>query len=141
MNLSYRDANFIEKVSKRLIKNYESFSGKEYKNEDINSIKEVVQFLKGEVIYLDIKEKYNIDKMLYLKENDKFVIVIDKSFVNNKLISEEKEIILDMMWKYLQSNIHFNLYANTLIYPENSNIDENEIRELLDKNVKKYIKK
>ena len=141
MNLLYRDANFIEKVSKNLIKNYELFSGRKYKNEDINSIKDIVQFLEGEVIYLDIKEKYNINKMIYLKENDKFVIIIDKSFKNNKMIAEEKEIILDMMWKYLQSRIHFNLYANTLIYPENSNIDENVIRELLDKNVKKYIKK
>ena len=141
MNLLYRDANFIEKVSKRLIKNYESLSGKKYKNEDTNSIKDVVQFLEGEIIYSDIKEKYNINKMIYLKENDKFVIIIDKSFKNNKMIAEEKEIILDMMWKYLQSCIHFNLHANTLIYPENSNIDENEIRELLDKNVKKYIKK
>ena len=141
MNLSRRDENFIEKVSKNLIKNYELFSGRKYKNEDINSIKDIVQFLEGEVIYLDIKEKYNINKMIYLKENDKFVIIIDKSFKNNKMIAEEKEIILDMMWKYLQSCIHFNLYANTLIYPENSNIDENEIRELLDKNVKKYIKK
>ena len=141
MNLSRRDENFIEKVSKNLIKNYELFSGRKYKNEDINSIKDIVQFLEGEVIYLDIKEKYNINKMIYLKENDKFVIIIDKSFKNNKMIAEEKEIILDMMWKYLQSCIHFNLYANTLIYPENSNIDENEIKKLIDKNVKKYIKK
>ena len=62
MNLLYRDANFIEKVSKRLIKNYESLSGKKYKNEDTNSIKDVVQFLEGEIIYSDIKEKYNIFK-------------------------------------------------------------------------------
>ena len=62
MNLLYRDANFIEKVSKRLIKNYESLSGKKYKNEDTNSIKDVVQFLEGEIIYSDIKEKYNIRK-------------------------------------------------------------------------------
>lgn len=141
MNLSVKDPCFIEKVSKKLIKNYELFSGKKYKNENIDSIKEVVRFLKGEVIYLDIKEKYNIDEMLYLKENDKFVIIIDSSFANNKLISEEKRIILDMMWKYLQSCIHFNVYANTILYPENSNIKENEIKDLFDKNVKKYIKK
>lgn len=141
MNLSVKDPYFIEKVSKKLIKNYELFSGKKYKNENIDSIKEVVRFLKGEVIYLDIKEKYNIDEMLYLKENGKFVIIIDSSFANNKLISEEKRIILDMMWKYLQSCIHFNVYANTILYPENSNIKENEIKDLFDKNVKKYIKK
>ena len=136
-----KDSNFMEKVSKNLIYYYELYTGKKYNNTDINSIKDVVNFLNGEVLFLDIKDEYKVDKMLYLKENDNFVIIIDKSLLNKKFIGNQKEIILDMMWKFIQTNIHFDLYANSLIYPKNSNIDENEIRELLDKNVKKYIKK
>lgn len=134
------DSNFMEKISKNLIYYYELYTGKKYNNTDINSIKDVVNFLNGEVIYLNIKEKYNIDKMIYLKENDNFVIIIDKSLLNKKFISNQKEIILDMMWKFIQTNIHFDLYANSLIYPENSDINEIEINYLLNKNNKTYKK-
>lgn len=133
------DSNFMEKISKNLIYYYELYTGKKYNNTDINSIKDVVNFLNGEVLYVDIKDEYKVDKMLYLKENDNFVIIIDKSLLKKKFISNQKEIILDMMWKFIQTNIHFDLYANALIYPENSDINEIEINYLLNKTYKKIM--
>lgn len=143
MKLSYKDASFIEKTAADLIKSYQDSTGKIYNYLSVKSVTDVVDFLNGKIIFSNIKEKFDIIEMLYLENENKFTIILDESTKNKGLFKNGcRENILRMLWMYIDYRISNNNWLdNTVIYPENSNIDENEIRELLDKNVKKYIKK
>ena len=143
MKLSYKDASFIEKTVADLIKSYEKSTGKIYNPLSVKSITDVVNFLNGKIVYSNLKEKFDIIEMLYLEDEDKFTIILDESTKKEGLFETGcRKNILRMLWMYIDFHISDNKWLdNTIIYPENSNINENEIRELLKKNVKKYMKK
>lgn len=143
MKLSYKDASFIEKTAVDLIKSYQNSTGKIYNPLSVKSITDVVDFLNGKIVYSNIKEKFDIIEMLYLENENKFAIILDENIKNKGLFETGcRKNILRMLWMYIEFRVSNNSWLdNTIIYPENSNIKENEIKDLFDKNVKKYIKK
>lgn len=143
MKLSYKDASFIEKTAVDLIKSYQNSTGKIYNPLSVKSITDVVDFLNGKIVYSNIKEKFDIIEMLYLENENKFAIILDENIKNKGLFETGcRKNILRMLWMYIEFRVSNNSWLdNAIIYPENSNIKENEIKDLFDKNVKKYIKK
>lgn len=143
MKLSYKDASFIEKTVADLIKSYQKSTGKIYNPLSVKSITDVVNFLNGEIVYSNLKEKFDIIEILYLEDEDKFTIILDESTKKEGLFETGcRKNILRMLWMYIDFRISDNKWLdNTIIYPENNNINKDEIRELLNKNVKKYMKK
>ena len=138
--LKDKDRNFIEKTASKLITDYEKTTGKKYKPNDLESTVGIVDFLGGEVVYLDnIYSKYGTDEIL-LSLKDGFLIIIDKEYREQQIENTEtsiNKIIFRMVWKYLEEYIKEDSNVNNtkVLYPLDKNISEKELLEMITKKI------
>ena len=152
MKLPDKTANFIETTARNLIKTYEDATGKTYDYKNVSCIEDVANFLGAKIIYLNnMYSKYNTEEMLISNDKPSFTIIIDKEYKKNRYTEDNinfseslRSSILRMVWMYFEAR--FGNYANdnTLLYPANSNIELEEIYDMIkeqEKNPKRKLKK
>lgn len=132
---------FIEKASTNLIGSYEEVTNKKYNPNDLNSIIDVVNFLNGNVMYVNgLFSKYKTDEVLLSKE-DGFTIIIDKKYRENQIEDTElsiKKIIFRMIWMYINEYLEKkgNIVSNEVLYPQNHYLNLQELLSFIEENNK-----
>jgi len=144
LNEKYK--NFWEKISVESINVYEKETNKKYDFTSLESIIDYINFFGGHVIYTDLFKKCNTDEMLVSQDNNEFLILIDKNYLNTQTKNIDlsiKKIVLRMFSMYIQECIiNKEIESNKIIYPKNnyteklpiifitSNIDDSERKDL-----------
>ena len=135
--------SFIEKTSINLISSYEKATNKKYNPNDLNSIIDVIQFLNGDLIYVnDLYSKYKTDELLLTQSGNSFLIIIDKEHIEKKHIDAELDIkksCFRMLWMYINEHIdnigeEHDIIPNKIIYPQNDYISLQGILNIIKEN-------
>ena len=142
--LDVKTIAFIEDVADDLISRYEENTGKKYNPKDINSCVDIINFIGGNVVYVNnLHTKYDIEELLISEENNEFTIILDRRYVedNAKIpVRDLKDIMFRMVWFWFKENLKndWSIESNKILYPKKSEVIVNELEDFIEKN--KYVK-
>lgn len=131
---------FIEDVADDLISRYEKNTGKKYNPKDINSCIDIINFIGGNVVYVnDLHTKYNMQELLISENNNEFTIALDREYVedNTKISKRDlKDMVFRMVWFWIKENLRkdWNIESNRILYPKQSEVNVNELKDFIEKN-------
>lgn len=131
---------FIEDVADDLISRYEKNTGKKYNPKDINSCIDIINFLGGNVVYVnDLHTKYNMQELLISENNNEFTIALNREYVegNTKISKKDlKDMVFKMVWFWIKENLRkdWNIESNRILYPKQSEVNVNELKDFIEKN-------
>lgn len=131
---------FIEDVADDLISRYEKNTGKKYNPKDINSCIDIINFLGGNIVYVnDLNAKYNVQELLISENNNEFTIALDREYVegNTKISKKDlKDMVFKMVWFWIKENLRkdWNIESNRILYPKQSEVNVNELKDFIEKN-------